>query len=387
MKTSPHAFGAKAALAAPALAIALAAACYAQAGPPPSIEEFPIKYAGEAQPSAQGDCHVARDGGAPMGSTHEITFDERRRGDLWVTGQNYDTLVRVTRDGRTRLFRMPQGSGPHGIEFDAAGNIWLTLEFHGRIVKLNEDGQILEDYDVRLDCSSCPDKINTHPHGLGIGPDGKTVWFTGKGTGTVGRITPDGKVQTYALPTVGSVPIYIKKGPDGNMWVTELVGNKIARVTPYGEVTEFAIPTPNSRPIAVVPGPDGRMWFTEEAGNRVGRVERDCSITEFAVPKSHANVILAGLAFDHEGNLWVQQYVDHNNPDPTAPDNIVRIDKAILKARPGGLSAKDFTSYPVETSDTVMHRIILGPDGNLWFTELNSDKVGRLAELPARAAR
>ena len=23
-----------------------------------------------------------------------------------------------------------------------------------------------------------------------------------------------------------------------------------------------------------------------------------------------------------------------------------------------------------------LHRIILGPDGNMWFTELNADKVG-----------
>jgi hypothetical protein len=25
-----------------------------------------------------------------------------------------------------------------------------------------------------------------------------------------------------------------------------------------------------------------------------------------------------------------------------------------------------------------MHRIIQGPDGNIWFTELNAEKVGKL---------
>jgi virginiamycin B lyase len=149
-------------------------------------------------------------------------------------------------------------------------------------------------------------------------------------------------------------------------------------VTPEGVVTEFAIPTFNSRPIAIVPGPDGNMWFTEEAGSKVGRVGRDGRITEFAVPKTQPNAILAGLAFDREGNLWVQQYVDHNHPAPAGRDHLVRIDRASLTAVPSRLSRTHFTFYPVPTRDTVMHRVILGPDGRLWFTEMNADKVGRL---------
>lgn len=381
MKIPSLAVRAGTAFAASALILALAVACYAQTGRPAKVTEFPIAYPDNAHVSPQGGCHVSGGGQAPrMGSTHELTFDERRGGDLWISGQNYDTLVRVAPDGRMSYRKMPQGSGPHGIEFDAAGLLWLTLEFHGRVVALDERGEAVADYDVRLDCSSCPEKINTHPHGLGIGADGKTVWFTGKGTGTVGRITPDRKVETFALPTVGSVPIYIRSGPDGNMWVTELVGNKIARVTPDGKVTEFAIPTNNSRPIAIVPGPDGNMWFTEEAGNKVGRIERDGRITEFAVPKTQGNVILAGLAFDRENSLWVQQYVDHFNQTPPGRDHVVKIDKAILTAKPSALSAKHFTFYDVPTRDTVMHRIIQGPDGNVWFTELNANKVGRLTD-------
>jgi virginiamycin B lyase len=163
------------------------------------------------------------------------------------------------------------------------------------------------------------------------------------------------------------------------MWVTELVGNTIARVTPEGAVTEFAIPTFNSRPIAIVPEPDGTaMWFTEEAGNKVARIDMGGTITEFAVPKSQANVILGGLAFDTEKNLWVQQYVDLNNPTPGGPDHVLKIDKAILTATPEDMAAVPVTFYPVPTADTVMHRIIQGPDGNMWFTELHTNQVGKL---------
>lgn len=407
MKTTPFAVTFGAALAAPALALALAAACHAQSPGRARVTEFPIAYPEHAHATHGRGCHASGEhASSAMGSTHEITFDERRRGDLWISGQNYDALVRVGTDGRMSFRRMPAGSGPHGIEFDAAGLLWVTLEFHGRVAALKKRGEDADDYevahehDVRLDCRGCPDKLNTHPHGLGIGPDGETVWFTGKGTGTVGKITPGGEVRHFALPTVGSVPIYIKAGPDGNMWVTELVGNKIARVTPDGEVTELNIPTRNSRPIAVVPGPDGNMWFTEEAGNKVGRVDVGCvaagvrekradlsgCVAEFAVPKRQSNVILAGLAFDREGNVWVQQYVDHFNPTPAGRDYIVRIDRAILAAKSPALPARYFTFYDVPTRDNVMHRIIQGPDGRLWFTELNANKVGRLADgrLPGR---
>ena len=347
--------------------LAFSICCYAAASTPGTILEFAIPY-------------PYPDGSRPsIGSTHEIASDPNERNALWVTGQNYDTLVRVATDGSMDLFTMPPGSGPHGIDFDAAGRLWITLEFTGKIARLDDLGNILQQFDVSLNCSTCPVPINTHPHGLAIARDGKTVWFTGKATGTVGKIMPDGKIQTYALPSVGSVPIYIKGGPDGSMWVTELVGNTIARVRPDGAVREFPIPTYNSRPIAIVPEPGGKaMWFTEEAGNKIGRIDRDGKITEYPVPKFQENVILAGLAFDADRNLWVQQYVDEHNPLPDGPDHVIKIDRAILHTEPSDFPEVPITFYQVPTRETIMHRIISGPDGNMWFTELRTDKVGKV---------
>jgi virginiamycin B lyase len=176
------------------------------------------------------------------------------------------------------------------------------------------------------------------------------------------------------------------------MWFTELAGNMIGRITSAGHVKEFPIPTHNSRPIEIVAEPGGgqAMWFTEEAGNKVGRIGMDGTITEFPVPKTQDNFILAGLAFDNAGNLWVQQYIDVNNPNaengklPVGSDYIIKIDKSILAAKASDISKVAFTFYKLPTRQTVMHRIIQGPDGNMWFTEMMSDKVGRLiGELTA----
>jgi virginiamycin B lyase len=213
-----------------------------------------------------------------------------------------------------------------------------------------------------------------------------TIWFTGKTKNTVGKIAPDGKVTNYALPTAAALPIYVRPGPDGNMWVTELTGNKIARVTPDGQITEFAIPTANSRPIAIVPDPAGRgMWFSQEAGNNVGFITSSGQITEFAIPKPQANMILAGLSFDRDGNLWVQQYLNLNSPTPDGDDAVIRIDKSILGKTPAQMTAQDFTRYPTPSKFSVLHRIILGPDGNMWFTALKVDNVGRVTITKAAA--
>ena len=214
--------------------------------------------------------------------------------------------------------------------------------------------------------------------------DGTTIWFTGKSTGTVGKIAPDGRITTYVLSTVGSVPIYVRAGNDGTMWVTELVGNAIARITADGVVKEFPIPTHNSRPIAIVPEPGSdAMWFSEETGNRVGRIARDGTITEYPVPMSQPNAILAGLGFDSAKNLWVQQYLDQNNPTPANPspsggDYVLRIDRSVLTTAPADISRVPITYFRVPSAQTVMHRIVQGPDGNIWFTELGANKVGKV---------
>ena len=282
---------------------------------------------------------------------------------------------------------------PHGIVFDPTGALWVSLEYAGQVVKLDQTtGAILVSVDVNIQASpSSPVPLNPHPHAIAIGADGVTIWFTGKNTSTVGKINPVNGVITsastvthYNLPTVAATPIYLELGTDGNIWGTELTGNNIFRVTPTGTVTEFAIPTSNSRPIAIKVGPAGDpyLWFTEEAGNNVGKISYSGVIEEFPVPKSQSNSILAGLAFDAQGNLWTQSYVNQNNLPPTGPDYIVRMGNTILNAPNGDISSVLITRYQAESEGTVFHRIILGDDGDMWFTELALNNIGKVSIVP-----
>src|SRR5688572_18678689 len=102
------------------LAVAAAAfaasACTAPADPPSDVTEYAIAWPDTQAPSAGGD--NGAHGAAHAGSTHEIAFDARRGGSLWITGQLHDSLVRLDSDGKASFVPMPRGSGPHGIVFD-----------------------------------------------------------------------------------------------------------------------------------------------------------------------------------------------------------------------------------------------------------------------------
>jgi virginiamycin B lyase len=313
------------------------------------------------------------------GSTHELVYARNGGTAFWVSGQNYDHIARIALDGSATYYPMPVGSLPHGMTFDHQQQLWVTFEGHGQLAQISAAGTIVRTVDVSIHAEGTAGPLNSRPHGIGVAADG-AIWFTGKLTNTVGRVDPvSGAVQHIALPSIGAVPIYLSAGPDGAMWCTELGASNIARIAPNGTVTELSIPTPNSRPIAVIPGPDGAsMWFSEEAGGKVGRIGMDGRIDEFPIPLTHRDAILAGLAFDRSGNLWVQQYITPPADGPTGDDYIVRLDRAIVGAPPGDLSKVDITYFKAPSQRTVMHRITQGPDGDIWFSELGLNRIGKV---------
>ena len=100
------------------------------------------------------------------------------------------------------------------------------------------------------------------PVGIAAGADGN-LWFTEKQANRVGRITVDGAITEFALPTAKASPDGIALGPDGNIWFSESDIDRIARVTPDGRVSEFgAGMTPGSRPLSIVVR-DGALWFSQ----------------------------------------------------------------------------------------------------------------------------
>jgi virginiamycin B lyase len=314
---------------------------------------------------------------AAKGSTHELVTT---RDFIFVTGQNMDQIAKLDYHGKVLAhWKMPERSGPHGLLVDAQDRLWVSLEFFGKVVRLDDEGRIAEAVDVRIQAQGAPVPINPAPHGICLGADGQTLWFTGKRTSTVGRVSPEGSVEHFELPSLGAVPIFLGAGPDGNVWGTELSTGRILNVSPQGAVREFPIPTTSSRPIGIIPDPAGAfMWFTEEAGRKVARIDAGGQVAEYPVPTLQPNHILGSLSFDPEMNLWVQVYVDPSNPVPAGPDYLVRFDKSIRQVIGSQLSGVAYSTHVAPSRRVMFHRIRMGADGNLWFTEMMTDRVGKV---------
>jgi len=315
--------------------------------------------------------------GPLRGSTHEVALDKEH---IFVSGQNMALVAKCNYQGQVLCYYpMPPGSGPHGLMLDKLGRLWVSLEFSGLVVRLDANGAIVQQHNVRLFAEGAATSINTAPHGIALDDDGETIWFTGKRTSTLGRIHPDGRVEHFELNTLAALPIFLQAGPDGGIWGTELQGNAIVHVSRQGLVREFPTPTQPSGPIGVVRDPaKNSMWFSEGTGMKIGRIDMEGNITEFPVPAIQKGDTLASLCFDRDDNLWVQVYVDQNSCKPEGTDYLLKFDKSILQAPPGDLSNVPITTYAVATKGSMMHRIKRDHEGNLWFTEMMTDKLGRI---------
>jgi virginiamycin B lyase len=167
-------------------------------------------------------------------------------------------------------------------------------------------------------------------------------------------------MKIFPLPDRYSQPIYIKQGC-GAMYFTELTNSTIGSITNSGTIKEYRTPTDppggGSRPIAVAIR-DCQVWFTEERGHHFGVLAPNTGkITEYPIPRPDDGV--TGLAFAPTGTLWLTL----NGPDGVDALGRVGADMKV-------------TLFDVPTRNANLHRIIVGPDGNMWFTELAADKVG-----------
>lgn len=309
-------------------------------------------------------------------STHELVIDEKF---VYVTGQKMNQIAKLDYEGTiVTYYDMPDGSGPHGLLIDTHGNLWVSLEFKGTVAQLDDDGCIVQEIDVNMYLDGGKTTINPAPHGIGLDASGEHIWFTGKRTSTIGKVNICTQtVEHFELESLAALPIFLSSGPENSMWGTALKSNTIIGVSQDGSINEYDIPTSNSRPIGIIPDPsEACMWFTQETGMNIGKIDMDGNITEYPVPALQKNDILGSLSFDSKDNLWAQVYVDHNDPSPSGPDYLIKFDKSIREATGDTIYEVPYSIHVVPSRGTMMHRIKMDTDGNLWYTEMMTDTVG-----------
>jgi streptogramin lyase len=320
-----------------ALACALVLGALAGAAPLGDVTEFALGSAGAfpAAITAGADENVwFSDRGTPPGAPPAVwrastagtlaTFPLRTGasprviaqgpdGNLWFAdGGTQPAIGRIAPDGTITEFDLAAGSSPDGVVAGPDGNVWFmdrspTAPAVGRITTA---GELLPTFTL---------EAGSMPHAMAVGPDGN-FWFADAGSppsaanptgtaGAIGKVTPAGvvtKLRTGLNP--GSQPDAIVRGPDGNLWFTDIGTTKaVGKVTPDGTITEFTQAAglrPGGSPRGITAGPDGNVWFTDQAApGQIGRITPAGQITEVGTGLNTGSIPFR-IATGPDGNLW-----------------------------------------------------------------------------------
>lgn len=292
----------------------------------------------------------------------------------------------------------------------ADGKLWYIKSGDSQIVYIDPVMQTKAEY--RLPSSS-------RPRDLTDGPDANsTVWFTERGSNSIGNITTAGSHLHYKVTTPNSGLSGITKGSDGNLWFTETRANKIGMISADGmTMKEFAVPTPNAG-LAYIAGGKDAVWFAEKNAGKLGRSTYAGVITEFDLP---AGSKPKSLAVDNTtGYVWVTETgtrkvarfnaatgkvdKEYDLPGEQTPDRIL-----LSPAGTVYFSIKDSSNVGIITPDGILsfarlthgddgsreaksvHDIAMSADGSIWFTDTssttaNNASVGRVSEQSLAAA-
>src|SRR6266550_135545 len=212
----------------------------------------------------------------------------------------------IDQGGFTREFPLSQSqAAPSSIAVGSDGNLWFTEPGANRIGRITIDGRISE--------FTIPTP-NAIPQAIIAGSDGN-LWFTELAGNKIARITVAGLITEFALPKrVGTqcgylCPYGIASGPDGALWFSESQlnaggGNRVGRLTTDGKLTEYEIPTLNAQPTCIVAGRD-RLYVCESKAGRIAEVSLAGIVSEHVLPGAADGATPVALAAGADGKLWI----------------------------------------------------------------------------------
>jgi len=183
---------------------------------------------------------------------------------------------------------------------------------------------------------------------------------------SIGRVTTGGDFSEFVLPTPNAAPNNIITGSDGALWFSESVADKIGRISTAGDITEYSIPIVG-RPYGMAEGSDGALWFIEyesaTGSTYLMRLSTSGAFSQLLLSSS----ILAGftnLASGSDGALWIPETYSYGGMCEQKFNYMLQVSTAMVREN-------TYTLQP-GCSGTIPQNIITGPDGALWFTEVNS---------------
>ncbi len=291
-------------------------------------------------------------------------------------------------------FLLPTGHFPSKITVGADNNLWFTEPPNHLVGRMNTSGSLIAEYLIAIS--------STTLGGIALGSDGN-VWFTDTEKSLLDKITTSGFITSLNLAT-NEAPTDIINGPDNLLWFPVSTG--FGKLMPTSTTPIFYTPRMTGRPTTLAVGPFGNIWFAEGFNARVGSIDTNgTGLVEF--PLATATAQPKYLTAGPDQNMWVTegslpalsqlslvsrftlQGQETVFPTPTFRSGI----GSIIALPNGFLYATESAAGNIARINPLNGHIdevqvpsgpqsnpgglVLGPDGNIWFTE--SGKIGRLS--------
>lgn len=210
-------------------------------------------------------------------------------GSIWFTIDSASAVGRV-QDGKVlRLPKPTENLEPIGLAVAADGSAWFTDAPAKQVSRMTPAGELssvtLEMPIARLG-------------GIAAAADG-AVWFAEGSAYSITRLK-DGALKRHVIESVRGGPYGVAVGPDGSVWATLQAANQVLRISPDGAMRSFDIPTRGSSPSDIRVDAQGVVWFLEFRSSKLGRLENG-KFQEFELGE---HVAPTGLAVAPDGAVW-----------------------------------------------------------------------------------
>jgi sugar lactone lactonase YvrE len=215
-------------------------------------------------------------------------------GRLWVThsgGRGTKSpvpLYRIGRDGVREPFAIEIGN-PTSLALGPEGAMYISSRFEGTVYRVTADDQV-EVFATELGV----------PTGLAFARDG--ALFVGDRSGSILRVTPDRRVETFASLAPSVAAFHLAMGPDDCLYVsapTLATHDAVYRITPERLID--TVTDRLGRPQGLAFDRTGTLYVVDALAGGAGlfRVDRDSAQVELVL----AAPSLVGVAFDPEGGV------------------------------------------------------------------------------------
>ncbi|GCE12227.1 Vgb family protein [Tengunoibacter tsumagoiensis] len=191
-----------------------------------------------------------------------------------------------------------------------------------------------------------------------------------------GKTLAQGKFQEYPLPQDKSGLMRPTVDGRGRVWFAEMGTNALGVFDPQSSSIEQIEPPQGAHGLmGIVAAPDNTIWFAEQYANYIGHYQPETRqfqtypLPTLAMTSTEQNAVDSlpsganDLALDAQGNVWFTEM----NAD------------AIGKLDP---HSGQIRQYPISHPATIQkfdpYGITIDPQGTVWFTEAATNQLGRL---------